>query len=68
MRCLFHILYVVLLWYGTNVTCKRTRTAGPPATFIGNWTCCQELLGPTTFNATNCFYCPGDADCVRAAL
>ena len=50
--------------FGTNVTCARTRTIGPPASFIGNFSCCDQLLGPTTYNLTNCFFCAGDVDCV----
>jgi len=54
--------------YGTNVTCNRTEPSpGPPQSFHGEFSCCSELLGPTTFNVSNCFFCPGDADCVESA-
>lgn len=57
---------ILLDTYRTNVSCERTRTDGPPVSFVGDWSCCEELLGPTKFNVTNCFYCPGDADCVKS--
>ena len=54
--------------FGTSVTCARTRMAGPPASFIGDFSCCSQLLGPTAFNLTNCYYCPGDDNCVESVL
>ena len=61
-------LPIFLDTYGTNVTCSRTEPSpGPPQSFHGDFSCCSELLGPTTFNVSNCFFCPGDADCVESA-
>jgi hypothetical protein len=29
-----------------------------------DFACCDQILGPTVFNVTNCFFCIGASDCV----
>ena len=70
LKCAGHEA-IFLSIYATNITCSRTppptSLPPPPASFRGDFSCCNQLVGPTTYNVTNCFFCRGETDCVPSS-